>query len=169
MQTVTTTWYTKSRSCLLISSQCCTVQVPKLIQCNLLILLKSDRVIPIFDENLWQDVRKKIEDEWKTDKDIDSRVNWVKQCLEKRNHMTVFRLDGANTAKDIDLAILQALLKGDYTRKKILKKIWGIANWGYLGMKRPCLRTEVSYKCILFSKGMYVGKYKLDVHVHYCP
>merc|ERR1712150_430678 len=39
------------------------------------------------------------------------RVTWVRECLEKRDHMTVFRLDGADSAKDIDLAILQALLK----------------------------------------------------------
>ena len=70
-------------------------------------------MVPIFDDGLWGTVRQKIIDEWHTDKDIDIRVTWVRECLEKRDHMTVFRLDGADSAKDIDLAILQALLKGN--------------------------------------------------------
>ena len=70
-----------------------------------------NRVVPIFDNSLWQEVHRRIEAEFGT-RDIDRRLGWVKECLERRDHMTVFRLDGSDSAKDIDLAILQALLKG---------------------------------------------------------
>ena len=67
--------------------------------------------MPIFDNELFDKVKKMISDEW-SDKDIDSRVSWVRECLDRRDHMTVFQLDHETSAKDIDLAILQALLKG---------------------------------------------------------
>ena len=69
------------------------------------------RVVPIFDNALWQEVQRRIEADFGT-QDLDRRLEWVKECLEKRDHMTVFRIDGSDSAKDIDLAILQALLKG---------------------------------------------------------
>ena len=69
------------------------------------------RVVAIVDNEVWDGVRKMIMNEW-GDRDIDRRVNWVKECLQKRDHMTVFRLDGTDSIRDIDLAILQALLKG---------------------------------------------------------
>ena len=65
----------------------------------------------MFDNELFDKVKSMIRHEWK-DKDIDSRVTWVRECLDRRDHMTVFQLDHGNSAKDIDLAILQALLKG---------------------------------------------------------
>ena len=68
------------------------------------------RMVPIFDEELWKQVRKMIYDEW-GDRDIDSRVTWVKECFQHRHNMTIFRLDGGGS-NDIDVAILQALLKG---------------------------------------------------------
>lgn len=67
--------------------------------------------MPIFDNALWPEVKRRIEADFGS-QDIDRRLEWVKECLEKRDHMTVFRLDGSDSAKDIDLAILQALLKG---------------------------------------------------------
>ena len=70
------------------------------------------RMVPIFDEDLWTEVRKMIFDEW-GDRDLDSRVNWVKECFQYRHNMTIFRLDGGTDTKDIDVAILQALLKGN--------------------------------------------------------
>ncbi len=42
------------------------------------------------------------------------RLMWVKECFQRRDHITVFNLDGgdADSSRDIDVAILQALLKG---------------------------------------------------------
>ena len=89
------------------------LSMTELSHVRLKVLCISSRVIPIFDVELLNKVRDKIIAEWKDTRDIDSRVTWVRDCLEKRDHMTVFQLDGTNSAKDIDLAILQALLKGN--------------------------------------------------------
>ena len=51
-------------------------------------------------------------------KDIPEKLEWVKECLEHRDHMTIFRLDSKDSAKDIDVAILQALLKVNKDDKK---------------------------------------------------
>ena len=41
------------------------------------------------------------------------RLMWVKECFQRRDHITVFNLDGGDgDSKDIDVAILHALLKG---------------------------------------------------------
>ena len=46
-------------------------------------------------------------------KDGDKYAGYVKACIMKRDHMTVFSLDENGSAKDIDVTILKALLKGD--------------------------------------------------------
>lgn len=43
---------------------------------------------------------------------LDTRIEWVKDCCSKRDLLSVFELDSKNSAKDVDLAILKALLKG---------------------------------------------------------
>ncbi len=42
------------------------------------------------------------------------KLVWVKECFQRRDHITVFNFDGgdSDSSKDIDVAILQALLKG---------------------------------------------------------
>lgn len=44
--------------------------------------------------------------------DQTNMVTYVTGCLEKRDYMSVFRMDSSDSAKEIDLVILQALLKG---------------------------------------------------------
>ncbi|KAI0235842.1 Transient receptor potential cation channel subfamily M member 2 [Lamellibrachia satsuma] len=43
--------------------------------------------------------------------DQTNMVTYVTGCLEKRDYMSVFRMDSSDSAKEIDLVILQALLK----------------------------------------------------------
>ena len=49
-------------------------------------------------------------------KNSEQNVEIVRDCLKKRDHITVFRQDGgassSSSGKDIDVAILRALLKG---------------------------------------------------------
>ena len=42
----------------------------------------------------------------------------MKECFQRRDHITVFNLDGGDgdSSKDIDVAILHALLKGQFLR-----------------------------------------------------
>ena len=65
----------------------------------------------IVNNDVREDVRRMIVSEW-GERDIDLRMNWLKECLQRRDHMTVFRLDSSDSSNDIDLAILQAMLKG---------------------------------------------------------
>ena len=69
------------------------------------------RTITIIDAQLQTEITKMIREEF-GDRDLTRQVGWVRDCLQKRDLMTVFRLEGKNSAKDIDIAILQALLKG---------------------------------------------------------
>lgn len=75
----------------------------------------------MFDDDLWKKVKQMIFDEF-GDRDIDSRLNWVKECFQYRHNMTIFRLDGVEGTKSIDVAILQALLKGRLQHKFVLLK-----------------------------------------------
>ena len=68
-------------------------------------------MIPIVDECVWEDVRKLIIKEFGNN-NVDKHLGWVKECIQHRGYMTVYRVEGSNSAKDIDIAILQALLKG---------------------------------------------------------
>ncbi|XP_077993111.1 transient receptor potential cation channel subfamily M member-like 2 [Glandiceps talaboti] len=49
-------------------------------------------------------------------RNLDTMVGWVKDCLRRKDLITVFELDAKGSAKDIDLAILQALLKANKGR-----------------------------------------------------
>lgn len=44
---------------------------------------------------------------------ITQHLEWVKNCVQKPHLLTVFELDArGNTSRDVDMAILKALLKG---------------------------------------------------------
>lgn len=45
-------------------------------------------------------------------KSVDESVNFVMDCLDKKDHMTIFQLDSSDSAREIDEIILHALLKG---------------------------------------------------------
>ena len=47
------------------------------------------------------------------DKNLTTRVGWVEECCKNLDLLSVFELDSQNSAKDVDLAILKALLKGE--------------------------------------------------------
>ena len=74
----------------------------------------------MYDDELWDTVREQIQAAW-GERSLDQRVSWVQDCIHKRNYMSVFRLDAADSAKDIDVAILQALLKGKRCLQIVLK------------------------------------------------
>ncbi|GFN90287.1 transient receptor potential cation channel subfamily m member 2-like, partial [Plakobranchus ocellatus] len=45
------------------------------------------------------------------EKNLTTRVGWVEECCKNLDLLSVFELDSQNSAKDVDLAILKALLK----------------------------------------------------------
>ncbi len=70
-------------------------------------------MVALIDDDVWSEVRVMIEAAW-GQRSVDQRLMWVKECFQARDHITVFNLEGGSddSAKDIDVAILQALLKG---------------------------------------------------------
>ena len=68
----------------------------------------------IFDNSLWDQVRQRV---LKTYSNLSSEeanriVQLVRDCITKRDHMTVFSLEESGSARDIDVTMLKALLKG---------------------------------------------------------
>lgn len=50
--------------------------------------------------------------EFKEDTAINKRIEWIKDCLSHKDHLTVFKLDETSTCTQLDEALLQSLLKG---------------------------------------------------------
>lgn len=71
----------------------------------------------LYDDKLWEEVAKRVKSEFKKDGEafIRKSVDCVRACIDRIDHLTVFRLDGGSSAKDIDITILRALLKGRLT------------------------------------------------------
>jgi len=64
--------------------------------------------------SLHSDIRKSIENiakKWNTSKSLDDQVKVVLECINKRDYLTVYQL-GVGSSVDIDVRILQALMKG---------------------------------------------------------
>jgi hypothetical protein len=64
------------------------------------------------DDSLLVEVKEMVEKEFKND--VDTHVGRIKDCLEKCDLMSVFELDNKSGVKEIDVAMLQALLKGKH-------------------------------------------------------
>ena len=67
-------------------------------------------------ERLLEEVKVQLKELFNMHNDdmIDKLLKLVKECLAHRNYMTVCNMIGSDSAKGIDLAILQALLKSEY-------------------------------------------------------
>ena len=72
------------------------------------------RTVSVVEDEVWQEVERRVIKEF-GDKNKDQNMSLVRECLKKRDHITVFRQDGGSSGKDIDVAILRALLKGRRT------------------------------------------------------
>ena len=46
------------------------------------------------------------------DKDLNKRIQWVKDIVANPDLVSIFEMDSKDSARDVDLAILKALLKG---------------------------------------------------------
>lgn len=62
------------------------------------------------DDSLLVEVQEMVEKEFKSD--VDTHVGRIKDCLDKCDFISVFELDNKSGVKDIDVVMLQALLKG---------------------------------------------------------
>ena len=70
------------------------------------------RSISFFDEQFWTKIKEKISIEWNTTDNLDKIAQSVSQILMKRDYITIFKLEDKQDGNEIDLAILNALLKG---------------------------------------------------------
>ncbi|XP_077867329.1 transient receptor potential cation channel subfamily M member 2-like [Saccoglossus kowalevskii] len=71
---------------------------------------------------------------------LDKMVGWVKDCLRRKDYITIFELDGKNSAQDIDLAILQALLKANKGREQDQLKL--ALSWNRIDVAKSVIFTD---------------------------
>ena len=73
-------------------------------------------VVAIDSDELWESVKQKIRESFanslKTDQDFEKCLQNVKDCIKRRDHLTVFHVTAGVDASDVDITLLRALLKG---------------------------------------------------------
>ena len=70
------------------------------------------------EDSLSVQVKEMVEREFGSNK-IVTHMNWIKDCLDKSDLVSVFELDNKTGSREIDVSMLQALLKG-----KSLMDVW---------------------------------------------
>lgn len=62
-----------------------------------------------------EEMKKMLSEEFQesSEKRLDQWIDWVKRCLQFPDLLSVYQLDSDHSPKDIDLVMLQALLKGE--------------------------------------------------------
>ena len=71
----------------------------------------SNRMRRYMEDSVELTVREMVEREFGSNK-IAIHLDWIKECLEKCDLISVFDLDSKTGVKEIDVIMLQALLKG---------------------------------------------------------
>ena len=70
------------------------------------------RTVAVYEEKIWAEVEKRIEAEFGSRNKRNYRET-IRECIEKRNYMSVFKLSSRNSSGGIDITILKALLKSN--------------------------------------------------------
>ncbi|XP_064607537.1 transient receptor potential cation channel subfamily M member-like 2 isoform X2 [Liolophura sinensis] len=75
----------------------------------------SKRTVRVMSEKTELEVCQMLEETFRQRREdkVSQYVDWIKHCLQFPDLLTIFTLDSNNSAKDIDLAILKALLKAN--------------------------------------------------------
>ncbi|KAF6031983.1 hypothetical protein EB796_009705 [Bugula neritina] len=66
--------------------------------------------IPRIPDDIKKKLKAKVEAEW-PNKDADELTQTIIHCVMRRHLIVIFSLDDKNTMKDIDIAILHAIMK----------------------------------------------------------
>ena len=71
-------------------------------------------MVAIDSDELWDNVRNKIIDTFgvSDEKLIATALSNVKECIKRRDHLSVFDVTAGVQASDMDVTLLRALLKG---------------------------------------------------------
>ena len=80
-----------------------------------------------------------IEKNWKN-KELSRRVGWVKACVQNMDLITVFQLDSKDSVKDIDQAILLALLKAN--RNQVMDQLKLALAWNRIDVAKSEIFTD---------------------------
>ena len=92
---------------------CESVVVVVIIIIIIIIILVLIRSACCFDEAFWTKVKQKISIEWNQTENLDEIAKSVAEILTNRDYITIFKLDAQQDGNEIDVAILNALLKGN--------------------------------------------------------
>ncbi|XP_014666350.1 PREDICTED: transient receptor potential cation channel subfamily M member 2-like [Priapulus caudatus] len=99
---------------------------------------RKTEIEPVIDDNLRYELLDKLSHEFGTTH-LQKRWNWLRQILKKRHLLSVFKLDSSESAQDIDIAVLNALLRTN--ESKVTQLRLAIA-WNRIDMARNYIFTE---------------------------
>ncbi|CAL1536039.1 unnamed protein product, partial [Lymnaea stagnalis] len=95
--------------------------------------------IAILEPHIVAEIREMIKFHF-GDANLDTRVGWVKDCCSNRDLLSVFELDSKNSAKDVDLAILKALLKAN--KNQVMDQLKLALAWNRIDMAKSEIFTD---------------------------
>ncbi|XP_041372305.1 transient receptor potential cation channel subfamily M member-like 2 [Gigantopelta aegis] len=93
----------------------------------------------VIDTALELEITEKVKAEF-TESELSRRVGWVRQCLHNRDLLTVFELDSRNSASDVDMAILKALLKAN--KNEVMDQLKLALAWNRIDIAKSDIFTE---------------------------
>ncbi|XP_059152108.1 transient receptor potential cation channel subfamily M member-like 2 isoform X2 [Physella acuta] len=101
--------------------------------------LQVKGTISMLEPHIMADIRTMIKSQF-GDQDLDKRVDWIKNSCSKRDLITVFELDSKNSAKDVDLAILKALLKAN--KNQVMDQLKLALAWNRIDVAKSEIFTD---------------------------
>ena len=77
-------------------------------------IVRNFRIVAIDSDELWKNVEKMIREKFsiKDEKAVERSLANVKECIKRRDHLTVFQVTAGVDASDVKATMLMALLKG---------------------------------------------------------
>ncbi|XP_053372803.1 transient receptor potential cation channel subfamily M member-like 2 [Mercenaria mercenaria] len=90
------------------------------------------------DDSLLVEVGNMVEREFRND--VDTHVQRIKDCLEKCDLMSVFELDNKSGVKEIDVAMLQALLKAN--KNQVFDQLRLALAWNRIDVAKSDIFTD---------------------------
>ncbi|XP_060577769.1 transient receptor potential cation channel subfamily M member-like 2 isoform X4 [Ruditapes philippinarum] len=99
---------------------------------------KQKKARRFMDDSLLVEVKEMVEKEFKND--VDTHVGRIKDCLEKCDLMSVFELDNKSGVKEIDVAMLQALLKAN--KNQVFDQLRLALAWNRIDVAKSDIFTD---------------------------
>ncbi|XP_067687429.1 transient receptor potential cation channel subfamily M member-like 2 [Haliotis asinina] len=112
----------------------------------------------IMQPELTYDVEADITEMIKKDfgeKELATRVGWVRTCLKKKDLITIYELDSRMSTKDVDMAILKALLKAN--RHEVMDQLRLALSWNRIDVAKSEIFTDSEWEMGQLDQVMFTA------------